>query len=90
MTINDLRAKVAAKTLFLVDDNDRVVGCVFARLETGFIYVGKVALLRELASVGIGSAMMEATLTYAKELATDALEVETRLELIEDHAFLSV
>ena len=90
MTINDLRAKVAAKTLFLVDDNDRVVGCVFARLETGFIYVGKVALLRELALFGMGSAMMEATLTYAKEFGTDALEVETRLELIEDHAFSPV
>jgi len=89
MTIDDLRQKAATETLFLAHAGNRMVGCLFARPETDFVYVGKVAVLPEMASVGIGSAMMKAAFTHAKELETDALELETRVELVENHAFFA-
>lgn len=89
MTIDDLRENAGTETLLLAHSGNRIVGCPFARSEANIVYVGKVAVLPEMVSVGIGSTLMESAFTHAKQLGTNALELKTRVELVENHAFFA-
>lgn len=81
-----LAAKARAETLFLARDGDQLVGCIFARPRGDALYVGKFAVAPGRQGQGIGAGLMHAVERHARALAVAALELDTRIELTDNHA----
>lgn len=86
MTSDDLRRKSEAETLVLAYDAGRLVGCAYLADRPDAIYIGKVAVLPEHQRRGILRRMMAIAERLAHDCGKRALELETRIELAENHA----
>ncbi len=81
-----LAAKARAETLFLAHDGDDLVGCLFARPKGDALYVGKFAVAPGRQGRGIGASLMRAVERHAAERGIAVLELDTRIELADNHA----
>jgi GNAT superfamily N-acetyltransferase len=81
--------KTKDETLFLATDADEVVGCVFARRQGDALYIGKLAVRADRQGRGIGRRLMDATERLARDSGLQHMELETRIELVENHATFS-
>src|ERR1019366_3127695 len=80
-----LAAKAHEETLFLAVAQENVVGCVFAKPKGTALYIGKFAVSPQHQGLGIGRKLLHAAEALAREQGLDALELETRIELTENH-----
>jgi GNAT superfamily N-acetyltransferase len=80
-----LASKAAEEQLFLATDAGALVGCAFARPKGQALYVGKLAVRTDRQGQGIGRRLMYAVEQHARERGSDLLELETRIELVENH-----
>ena len=86
LTVAGLQEKARDETLILAHHDGRVVGCMFCRNEMPWLYVGKVAVEADLQGQGIGARLFDRAFEMAKRDGFEGLELETRVELIENHA----
>jgi len=80
-----LRSKALEEHVFLAKENGLLVGCVFARDTGRTIYLGKLAVCPELQGKGIGRLLVARVEDLARRLGRSVIELETRIELIENH-----
>jgi ribosomal protein S18 acetylase RimI-like enzyme len=80
-----LAKKAHEETLFLAIEHGLVVGCVFAKSMGKSLYVGKFAVSPKRQGQGIGRRLLEAAEALARRMGLDAVELETRIELTENH-----
>ena len=85
MTAETLAKKARSETLLLAMQDDRVVGCLFLRPEPGALYAGKLAVDAESRGRGIARRLLDAAAERAREAGLPALELQTRIELTENH-----
>ncbi|MDK4717208.1 GNAT family N-acetyltransferase [Rhizobium sp. CNPSo 4039] len=86
LTSETLKAKALCEIAYVALDGEQLVGCIFCRPEAGSLYVGKLAVLPEAQGKGIGKRLLGLAETTARELGLKALRLETRIELIDNHA----
>lgn len=86
MSVEDFRAKAADETLIVAMDGDRLLGCAFAALRDDCVYVGKVAVAAAARGRGVARALFEAAEDVARAHGRAWLELQTRIELVENHA----
>jgi GNAT superfamily N-acetyltransferase len=80
-----LASKAQEENLFLALEGDQVIGCLFARCKPEAVYVGKFAVSPGRQKQGVGRGLMEAAEDLARRVGRNVLEVETRIELVENH-----
>ena len=81
----DLAAKAQAETLLIAGGLDEMAGCLYCRTEGEWLYVGKMAVATTRQGQGIGRALIERARLIAAERKLTGLELETRIELTENH-----
>ena len=86
LTADSLREKAGDETCFLAVDGTRLAGCVFAAERSDALYIGKLAVDPALQSLGIGRALVGAVESLALRMGKPALELQTRIELTDNHA----
>ena len=86
LTSTSIATKSREETLFLATDEDELLGCVFARRLDDAVYVSKLAVRPGRQAKGIGRRLMEAVEEHARHLGVGNLELDTRIELTENHA----
>jgi GNAT superfamily N-acetyltransferase len=86
MGTEELMTKAAEETLIIAREGQRLVGCAFAAVRDECVYVGKVAVDRQARSKGIGRRLMAAAHDVARAHGRRFLELQTRVELVENHA----
>lgn len=86
MGIGEFRAKVAEEALILAQEGTQLLGCAFAALRPDCVYVGKVAVAQQARGRGIARAMLAAAEGHARQHGRAFLELQTRVELTENHA----
>lgn len=86
LTLESLKDKCAAETVFLARDGDRLVGCVFLDDRGDHIYVGKLAVAPSLQGSGIGRRLMATAEGEARQRGKRFMELQTRVELTGNHA----
>ena len=86
LTPQSMAADAADGALLLAESGSLLVGCVFVRPKQDALYIGKLAVRPGLHGSGIGKALVEATRAEARALGLKALELQTRIELTENHA----
>lgn len=86
-----LREKARSETGFVIEHNGTAIACLFCKPEaTGLLYLGKLAVLPEMQNRGLGRKLLQAAEKLAQTLGLAGLRLETRVELVENHAaFLS-
>lgn len=86
LTATSLEQKALTEIVFLAIGDGEIVGCIFCRPEPDCLYVGKLAVLPEHQGSGVGRALLSAAEREARALGLPALRLETRIELVENHA----
>jgi GNAT superfamily N-acetyltransferase len=74
------------ETMILAFDGQRLVGCVFAALREDCVYVGKLAVDAPFRGQGLARRLMHAAEAIARAHIRPFLELQTRIELTENHA----
>lgn len=85
MDVEQVEAKAREELLILALEEERLVGCAFARLRDDCVYVGKLAVDEAFRRRGVARRIMQAAEDIARAQARPFLELETRIELIENH-----
>jgi GNAT superfamily N-acetyltransferase len=81
-----LEAKSRGEILILALDGERPVGCGFADLREDCVYLGKLAVDAGLRRRGVARRVLEAAESLARANGRAFVELETRIELTENHA----
>ena len=77
--------KARDEHLFLAGEGGNLLGCIFARPQADSVYVGKFAVRPDRQGEGIGRRLMHAAEDFARDSSHAVLELETRIELTENH-----
>lgn len=85
----ELARKAESEKLVLATDGGRIVGCVFLRREADAIYVGKMAVDARYRGQGISRTFVRIAEKIAKDAGLAWLELQTRVELQENHETFS-
>ena len=80
-----LAEKARAERCLLAFREGRLAGCIFCAPRAGCLYVSKLAVAPELQRQGIGRALIRLAEEEARRLDLPALELQTRIELVENH-----
>lgn len=86
LTAAGLAAKAATERCFLALRDGRLAGCIFCKPCADCLYIGKLAVEPSLHGQGIGRALVAAAEDEARARGLPALELQTRIELVENHA----
>lgn len=86
LTRDSIADKSQAESLFLATKSGELLGCVFAAQQPDSLYIGKLAVHPEHQRKGIGRRLMDAVEHYAVSKDIDTLELNTRIELIENQS----
>lgn len=86
MGIEAFKAKAVEEILIVAEDQQRLVGCAFAALRDDCVYIGKVAVSPAARGKGVARAMFAAAEGLAHQHGRRFLELQTRIELLENHA----
>ena len=84
-----LAQKANEESLFLAMEDEDFIACAFVRVKPECAYVGKVAVLPGRQGQGIGRLLMQAVENFAQTAGKPVLELETRIELVENHETFS-
>jgi GNAT superfamily N-acetyltransferase len=85
LTPQSMAAAAATGTLLLAELGGTLVGCVSLRPREDALHIGKLAVRPDLHGSGIGKALVAAAQAEARALGLKALELQTRIELTENH-----
>ncbi len=86
LTAADLANKAASEDCFIALHDDTLIGCVFGKAQDTTYYLGKLAISPKSRGTGLARRLIACCAARAKELGKTDLELETRIELIENHA----
>ena len=89
MDADALRRKADSETLILAHAGGRLIGCAFAAPRADHVYVGKVAVAAEARRSGVARALFAAADAVARRHGCGELELQTRIELTENHRCFS-
>ena len=86
MGVEELKSKASQETLIVATEGQSLIGCAFAAVKDECVYVGKVAVAQSVRRKGIARAMFAAAETLARTHGRKLLELQTRVELVENYA----
>jgi len=86
MSAADFKAKADTETLVVARIEGALVGCLFCRPAGDWLYVSKMAVTPGSQRIGIGRALMDSAFALARAGEHFGVELETRVELTENHA----
>lgn len=89
LTPDLLKARADNETMLLAYDGSRLAGCAFLAGRGDRLYLGKLAVAPIFQGRGIGRALLMAADDCARAAGKGFIELETRVELLENHAFFA-
>lgn len=86
MSAETLRCKAADEILVITRHDGRLIACGFLKVDADAVYLGKLAVDDAYRKRGILRALVAIAEDVARTHGKSALELETRIELVENHA----
>jgi len=86
MSVGDVAHKAGTEDLFLLRGSHQPVACLFATARGERYYLGKLAVAKHMRGRGLARGLIEAAGTRARNIGLCDLELQTRVELTENHA----
>lgn len=85
MSPKSLKEKANEEILLIVTDGDKLAACAYLKKTPDSIYVGKVAVAQSHQKRGIAREIFKLAEDYARANDKSSLELQTRVELFENH-----
>jgi len=85
MDATSLNKKAQEETLFLAFIDNDLIGCAFVKPLQDSLYIGKFAVSPTHQGKGVGKKLIQAAENLARTINLTELELETRIELHENH-----
>lgn len=90
LTTASLQEKATSEIAFVATDGGQLRGCVFLKPEPPeCVYISKLAVEPDAQGRGVGRALLAAASAVAADLDLPQLRLQTRIELVENHAVFS-
>lgn len=89
LTVESLRARARAETIFVAFHGRRLVGCGALAEQNDHFYLGKLAVDPEFQRIGIGRLLVFEAEQFARQRGKPAIEMQTRVELVANHQAFS-
>ena len=86
MTLQDVSSKTAQEDLYLIRNGPTPIACLFGTPRENVYYVGKLAVSEGWRGNGFARSLIEAAALRAMDLGHSTLELQSRVELVENHA----
>lgn len=86
LTPESVARQVEAGAVFIAEEAGELVGSIFCEVKGEALYLGKLAVRPDCQGRGIGRALLRAAEDEARRLGLAMLELQTRIELVENHA----
>jgi predicted N-acetyltransferase YhbS len=86
LTAEGLAEQARRGEVWLVEDPPAPVGSIFLTPKPGRLYIGKLAVAKALRGQGLGRQLLELAETRARALGHTTIELESRVELVGNHA----
>ena len=80
-----IESKASQENFLIAKQNDRLAGCAFFKPANNSMYIGKVAVSNQYRQQGLAKQMFMLIKEMAAADKLEYLELETRVELIENH-----
>jgi GNAT superfamily N-acetyltransferase len=85
MTEGDLRTKAHRERLIVALEGSKLVGCAYADVRNTSVYLSKVAVAPDARGRGVARLLVAAAESIARASGRQVLELQTRIELVENH-----
>ena len=85
MGVTDFIQKAQDETLIVAQINNQLIGCAFAAIRDDCVYLSKVAVHQAYRRQGVTRSLFEAADELARQMGKRFLELQTRIELTENH-----
>jgi len=85
MGVAEFQEKARHEDLILARESSRILGCAFAAVREDCVYIGKLAVDESARRRGVARRIIEAAESIARQSGKSYLELETRIELLENH-----
>ncbi len=85
MDAKAFQQKALDETLVVANFEGKMIGCMFCRNESDWLYVGKVAVEDTMRGKGVARMLIDHAFQMARKNSQLGLELETRIELTENH-----
>jgi N-acetylglutamate synthase-like GNAT family acetyltransferase len=85
MAVADFIKKAEDETLIVAQINNQLIGCAFAEIRNDCVRLTKVAVHQAFRRQGVIRSVFEAADELARQMGKKFLELQTRIELIENH-----
>lgn len=85
LTPESLRQMAEEHEIWVVEQNHQIIGCMVLQDKQDTLYLGKVTVQPALQGCGVGRRLLECAESRALAQGKAYLELETRIELIENH-----
>lgn len=89
LTLEAVADQAAASEVWVIEDRGRVVACVFLAPRARALYLGKLAVAVSHRGRGLARRLVRLAETRARELGLKAVELQSRVELTENHTAFS-
>jgi N-acetylglutamate synthase-like GNAT family acetyltransferase len=85
MGVADFIKKAQDETLIVAQINNQLIGCAFAAIRDDCVYLSKVTVHHAYRRQGVTRSLFEAADKLARQMGKKYLELQTRIELTENH-----
>jgi N-acetylglutamate synthase-like GNAT family acetyltransferase len=86
MGLDDLAIEAARAELWVIDGAEGPLACVILTPRADTLYLGKLAVTHVARGQGLARQMVELAVARAKALGLPTVSLQTRMELVENHA----
>jgi GNAT superfamily N-acetyltransferase len=86
LTLSDIEHQLATQSIILIRDKSDPIACLFVTQKPDLLYLGKIAVHPDHRRKGALAAMLAVAEDLAKNWSLTRLQLETRIELSENHA----
>ncbi len=86
LTAAEVAEQAASGEVWVVEAEGVPVGCVFLSVKPGRLYLGKLAVAAAWRGRGLARQLVAAAEARARALGLPVLELQSRVELVENHA----
>ncbi|MBI1217306.1 MAG: GNAT family N-acetyltransferase [Rhodobacteraceae bacterium] len=86
LTEADIAAQAETGEVWVIEAAGAPVACIFLTVKPGSLYLGKLAVADDWRGRGLARRLVETAAARARALGLPALELQTRVELTENHA----
>ncbi|MFC2970057.1 GNAT family N-acetyltransferase [Acidimangrovimonas pyrenivorans] len=86
LTVDDIAQQAEIGEVWVIEEADHPVACVFLTPRKDALYLGKLAVEAGYRGRGLARKLVETAQSRARALGLPLLELQSRIELVENHA----